>query len=329
MCCLFGIYNYSGKKNDKINSLVNALANEATERGTDATGISYIKDDKMIIYKKPLPAYKMKFKGLQDAVCVTGHTRHSTQGNKELNYNNHPFMGYCENTKFTLAHNGVLFNDLELRKSLNLPVTKIKTDSYIATQLLEHYHNVNVQNIQKMSESLEGSFCFSIMDMDNTLYLVKGDNPLYIINLPKYNLYVYASTDEILFRALINTEFFDEIKAGNFEEVKLRSEQILTINSKGDLQYNDFKQKRSYYNYGRSVHWWTYNDYTGDWDYIQEDKPEVEAQEDKKTKTKTLDEEYLDELKEIGKYYGYDASDIQYLRDSGYTFDEIEDLFYN
>ena len=46
-------------------------------------------------------------------------------------------IGKCKNTKFDLAHNGILFNDKELRKSMHLPKTKIETDSYIAVQLIE------------------------------------------------------------------------------------------------------------------------------------------------------------------------------------------------
>lgn len=47
-----------------------------------------------------------------------GHTRHTTQGNEKRNYNNHPFTGKCKNLKFAIAHNGVLFNDKELRKTI-------------------------------------------------------------------------------------------------------------------------------------------------------------------------------------------------------------------
>ena len=41
MCCLFGIYNYSGKNIKTLPKLTNALAREATIRGLDATGIAY------------------------------------------------------------------------------------------------------------------------------------------------------------------------------------------------------------------------------------------------------------------------------------------------
>ncbi len=65
-----------------------------------------------------------------------GHTRLATQGDKENNYNNHPFYGKADKA-FAFAHNGVLYNDTVLRKSYNLPKTNIETDSYVAVQLIE------------------------------------------------------------------------------------------------------------------------------------------------------------------------------------------------
>ena len=133
MCCLFGFYNYSGQTIKELRHLTNCLAEEATVRGTDATGIAYNHKGKLIIHKEPKSAFQINFKHPDDIVSVTGHTRHSTQGNKNKNYNNHPFSGRCKNVRFALAHNGVLTNDCELRKELRLPHTKIETDSFIAS----------------------------------------------------------------------------------------------------------------------------------------------------------------------------------------------------
>ena len=40
MCCLFGFYNYGGKIKN-LSRLTNLLADNATERGIDASGIAY------------------------------------------------------------------------------------------------------------------------------------------------------------------------------------------------------------------------------------------------------------------------------------------------
>ncbi len=62
MCALFGWLDYKGIVPYKtLKKLTQALANAAEERGTDASGISYIKDGKVTIYKRPKPAHKLRF----------------------------------------------------------------------------------------------------------------------------------------------------------------------------------------------------------------------------------------------------------------------------
>ena len=106
-----------------------------------------------------------------------GHTRMTTQGNEKFNYNNHPFYGHADKN-FSFAHNGVLYNDIELRKEKHLPKTKIETDSYVAVQLIEQQGKLNFDALKNMAESVQGSFCFTALDENNTLYIVKGSNPM-------------------------------------------------------------------------------------------------------------------------------------------------------
>ena len=42
------------------NKILNTLARECQVRGTDATGIAYNFNDRLRIYKRPIPARKMK-----------------------------------------------------------------------------------------------------------------------------------------------------------------------------------------------------------------------------------------------------------------------------
>jgi glucosamine 6-phosphate synthetase-like amidotransferase/phosphosugar isomerase protein len=126
----------------------------------------------------------------------------TTQGSERYNYNNHPFNGCCGREKFALAHNGVLYNDRELKRTYNLPQTEIETDSYVAVQLLEQYKKLNFNSIKTVSELVQGSFVFTILKDDGTLFLVKGNNPLTLYHFPPLGLYVYASTKNILDNAL-------------------------------------------------------------------------------------------------------------------------------
>lgn len=298
MCSLFGFYNYSGRDIKDLSELTNRLAKEATIRGTDATGISYYYKNNLVIHKEPKSAFKMIFKHPDNTVCVMGHTRHSTQGSEKKNFNNHPFMGKCRNLKFTLAHNGIISNDDHLRWEHNIPKTKIETDSYIAVQLIEQKQQLNTESIKFMAESVLGSFTFSILDENNTLYLVKGDNPVSIIHFPSYKLYVYASTDEILYKALIDTKLFNEIKKGNFEEIAINGGEILAIHN-GNITRDRFE----YHDYS----------YYGLYDWRMHG---------------LYDDEYIKDLKSVSKHYGYDPDDIDALIEDGFTPDEIEEYMY-
>ena len=61
MCAVFGYLNYGKKVNHKVLvRLINELAKSAEIRGTDATGISYVNDGKMVTFKKAKPAHKVK-----------------------------------------------------------------------------------------------------------------------------------------------------------------------------------------------------------------------------------------------------------------------------
>ena len=83
----------------------------AEVRGTDATGIAYVRDGSIVTYKKPKPAHKVKLFFPRGTRSVIGHTRFTTQGSEKRNCNNHPFEGHCGTESFALAHNGVLFLD--------------------------------------------------------------------------------------------------------------------------------------------------------------------------------------------------------------------------
>ncbi len=117
MCAIFGLIDYNHTLNAKQREkLLRVLSEECEERGTDATGYAFNYNGKLTIYKRPYAAHKVHLRLHDDSNVIMGHTRMATQGNKLDNRNNHPFPGKVENTSFALAHNGVLHNDVRLRK---------------------------------------------------------------------------------------------------------------------------------------------------------------------------------------------------------------------
>ena len=301
MCGLFGFSRYGNEKFAGLSDLTNSLAEQSAVRGTDATGIAFNRTNHLSILKDGKSAHRMALRHPDEISALIGHTRHSTQGSEKRNYNNHPFAGKTRNAMFALAHNGVLINDNELRSELKLPNTKVETDSYIAVQLIESQRTLNMDSIKYMAEKVNGSFSFSVLDDKDNIYLVKGDSPLCILHFPKEKMYVFASTEEILFKAVIDSKLLSSLKKGAFEESDISDGEILKICSDGKLIRDKFEY--SIYN-GRN--WWDFG-FSG-LGYSKN--------------------EYIDDLKAIGAYHGYTSEDIDRFLKSGFSPEEIEEFIY-
>ena len=256
------------------------LSIASEERGTDATGIAYNHNGKQIIYKRPLPAHLMWYRVPVEAAVVMGHTRMATCGNPKIHIMNHPFPGCAGSTRFALAHNGVLLNDKTLRRDLELPATKIKTDSYIAVQLLETFGKVDFDGLRFMSEKLEGSFCITALADNDELYFVKGNNPIAIRHFPEAKLYVYASTEDILQKALMKAG----LSLGTMDRVNMYTGELLRIDARGKITRSHFDDSHLYPSFSFSWPRWE--------GYETVKRPYAE------------NTGYLDDLKAVASLYG-------------------------
>ena len=122
----------------------------------------------------------------------------------------------------------------------------------------------------------------------------------------KEKMYVYAGTEEILWRALIETEMFESIKSGSYEQVKISGGDILRISAEGELEYAKFNYT-DYSGLGY-CNWWNYGTgYGADKDY---------------------NNIYIEDLKSIAAYQGILPEDINFMLSQGFTVDEIEEYLY-
>lgn len=306
MCCLFGLIDYRHTLTSKQKcQIVSALAVAAEARGTDATGIAYNSDGKLHIYKRALPAHCMRFHIPEDAAVVMGHTRMTTQGSAKRNRNNHPFLGHTDSGDFAFAHNGVLYNDALLRRSLHLPGTRIQTDSYVGVQLIERKKTLNFDSLRYMAEQVEGSFSFTALDKKNGLWFVKGDSPLCIYHFPRLGIYIYASTEEILQKALFQVRFPEK----QFNKLDLDCGELLRIDHKGKLtrsQFDDFNLCCWYEPMWRTS--------------VSKSSHHAASLEKEDT--------YLDEIKSVAAAFGYTPEAIDRLANLGFTPEELEELLY-
>ena len=306
MCCLFGIHDCGHSLSQKQkNRLLSVLSVACEARGTDATGISFNTGGKLCIYKRPRPAHWMRFQVPSDADVIMGHTRMTTQGNERKNHNNHPFPGYTKDNEFALAHNGVLYNDLLLRKQYNLPSTKIETDSYVAAQLIENDGELNFSGMQYMAEKLEGSFTITVLSDDNDLYFIKGDNPMCLYHYPERGLYVYASTEEILRTALSRIPF----ELGAPVRVELTCGDILRIDKQGHQDRSRFDTDKLF---PRMYEPWM----------------DFDLQSIVNNASNNIADSYLEDLKSVAMFYGIYPEEVDKLLADGFTTDDIEELLY-
>ena len=243
MCCLFGFVDYTGALSvNQKNRLIRKLSIAAEARGTDATGIAYNTSRGLQIYKRPLAAHRLHLRIPAEAHVVSGHTRMTTQGSAKKNFNNHPFFGRVKGKTFALAHNGTIWNDLELRRTKHLPRTKVQTDSFIAVQLIEQQKSLDFSSLRYTAEAVEGSFSFTVLSERDDLYLIKGDNPLNIVHFPKVGVYIYASTAEILNKALARCGNW----LGREERVDIAMGDIVRIDGNGRITRGAFDASKFY-----------------------------------------------------------------------------------
>ncbi len=189
-------------------------------------------------------------------------------------------------------------NPLErCRAAKKLPKTHIKTDSYVAVQLIEQNGTLDLSSLKEMAETVEGSFTFTVLNADNNLYVVRGDNPFAIGVYKGYAL--YTSTDLILEKAL------SRLRLGEPETIYEPEEgDILKIDSKGRVTSGNFTPQTSY------PHWWRERPYYGQYDLYP-------------------DPFEKDNLIEVGKAMGINPDEILALFDNGWTRSEVEDLLYD
>lgn len=302
MCGLFGFTTY-GNNMRNYTKLLQALASYSTERGHHASGISYNLDNKLITYKKPLSGIKLKPAHFDGVQAITGHTRHATQGDYNKNCNNHPFNGTVGGFNIAMAHNGIIYNDAELKRKYQLAKSKITTDSYIYMQLLEQQKKLNFETIKHATEQLQGYYTFTILDSKNNLYFVKGDSPLSIVHIPELKIYIYASTDSILYNSLLDCGLFEYIKQNKHQDIKITDGDILKINSNGKISKGNFEPYTMTYNFKK---WYEYGT----------------------TEETSTDTEYKAMLYDVAEAMGRDATELDELLAMGYCLEDIEEYIY-
>ena len=90
-----------------------------------------------------------------------------------------------------------------------------------------------------MAETVEGNFTFTVLDQDNSLYITKGSNPMYLLHFEFLGLYIYASTESIMKNALRKIGLYKFAS----EKIEVDEGDILCINKNGKITRSEFEPK--------------------------------------------------------------------------------------
>lgn len=236
-CGIFGIYNQEDNSLEVAKITYFGLY-ALQHRGQESAGIAISDGEKILVYKDLGLVSEVfneeKLKMLQGNYAI-GHVRYSTTGANNW-VNSQPLLKKYQGGTFSLAHNGNLVNQDELKRIFKGKSNKFSSssDSEMICNLIAASQEENIENsIKTVAALLKGAFSLVIITEDQLIGLKDsfGFHPLALGKLG--NSYVLAS--ETCAFSLIGAEFIREIEPGEMvviDKKGLKSTKILSSKRK-------------------------------------------------------------------------------------------------
>ncbi|OOB77743.1 MAG: glutamine--fructose-6-phosphate aminotransferase [Epulopiscium sp. Nuni2H_MBin003] len=180
-----GIVGYIGFKNElDVKDVLLSGLSKLEYRGYDSAGIC-IYNEGIHIFKDAGRVEHLKTL-VDDSITANlgiGHTRWATHG-KPSKRNSHPHQSLS--TRFTVVHNGVIENEIELREKYlsNYPFVS-ETDTEVIVALIEKFVMEGTEPtiaIRQVMGLIKGSYAIGIIDSEtpDKFYAAKNKSPLLI-----------------------------------------------------------------------------------------------------------------------------------------------------
>lgn len=230
-CGIFGIFNQ-----EDASKLTYFALYALQHRGQESAGIAVSDGEKLLIYKDLGLVSEVfneeKLKALQGN-CAIGHVRYSTTG-ANIWENSQPILKNYKGGTFSLAHNGNLVNQAELKVKLKEKGIQnySSSDSEIISNLIKMTPEENIEkNIETVATQLKGAFSLVIMTEDKLIGLKDplGFHPLALGKLGDSHLF---ASETCAFN-LIGAEFIREVEPGEMvviDKEGIRSTKIISNN---------------------------------------------------------------------------------------------------
>ncbi|MGN7379062.1 glutamine--fructose-6-phosphate transaminase (isomerizing) [Bacillus altitudinis] len=226
-----GIVGYIGQ-NDAKEILLKGLE-KLEYRGYDSAGIAVANEEGVHVFKE-----KGRIAELREVVDANvassagiGHTRWATHGVPSY-LNAHPHQS--ASGRFTLVHNGVIENYVQLTREYLQDVTlKSDTDTEVVVQVIEQFVNRGLDTEEAFRQTLlqlKGSYAIALFDNENkeTIYVAKNKSPLLVGFGEDFNV---VASDAMAMLQVTNeyAELMDK------EMVIVTKDEVIIKNLDGDI----------------------------------------------------------------------------------------------
>lgn len=196
-----GIAGYSLSPTSTVNAreLGHNLLVEIEQRGQMAAGFAYANEEGNIgWYKDAKRGGQLPLKSLpRTTKTAIFHTRQATHGSIHEQENNHPIISPSGN--MALIHNGVIWNEQEVRHDALEGVELPEVDSSVIGAILEKY---GLQGVDELSG--DAAVAWLVQGEGNTLNLARFESSPVAYTWLMDGSFVFASTVSLLMTALDN-----------------------------------------------------------------------------------------------------------------------------
>ena len=216
-----GIFGFVTDHPSKVNvDLFQNVFDLSSIRGTDASGMAYVHEDKIVCEKAAIDtdkflekSFPQHIKDLCKTQIIMGHTRKWTQGKPEDNNNNHPI--YSDH--WFMVHNGTCSN-----------MDRIKDYKYhgeVDSEILLSY--VEKYGLEKGLPNLVGNGAVALMHINEpkAIYLWRHNEPIIVAYDRGSQTIFFGSTDTILENGLQN----EMCLFSTFQRVKLPEDTLYRL----------------------------------------------------------------------------------------------------
>ena len=215
MCGIAGWKTLDGARLSKAGmQFMEAVLLESQIRGKHATGFAYASEGALHSAKAPLPADEFiftedwqRFMRKRPAAAIL-HTRYSTSGPSEDNANNQPLL----TQDIALVHNGLVSQDTPEHYAEQYTVhVETENDSEVLLNLVDvikGHFDISLSGavagaLKKVRTVEDPIFAMAVLHKDGEIVLSRDHlRPLWTLWIEELNVEVFASTRDILQRAL-------------------------------------------------------------------------------------------------------------------------------